>query len=164
MTTSEPEATQVVTPYLCVHDSVAALAFYAELFGAREVMRVEGDDGRMGHCEFVVNGASFYMADEFPEFGVVSPQTLGNTPVSLYLEVGDVDDLHTRAVAGGSVSLQEPGDQPHGSRLATIVDPFGHRWMLSQRIEDLSPAEYAERESESGEWKVTVSDDADEGA
>lgn len=152
-TAAEEAAVQTITPYLCVTDSVAALAFYRDAFGAFEVMRVVGDDGRMGHCEFTVGGASFYMADEFPEIGVVSPTTLGGTPIALHLEVVDVDHVFREAVRAGATSLREPADQPHGNRSATILDPFGHRWMLSQPIETLSTEEYAARETD---WQVTA--------
>ncbi len=132
MSTTETATTQVLIPYLCVHDSVAALAFYRDAFGAFETMRVVGDDGRMGHCEFTIGGARFMMADEFPEIDVVSPRTLGGTPMALYLDVVDVDHVHDQAVAGGAESLAGPADQTHGNRTATILDPFGHRWMLAQ--------------------------------
>ena len=156
MTTTETATTQILTPYLCVHDSVAALAFYRDAFGAFETMRVVGDDGRMGHCEFTIGGARFMMADEFPEIGVLSPRTLGNTPVALYLDVVDVDHVHDEAVAGGADSLAGPADQTHGNRTATILDPFGHRWMLAQQIEQLSTEEYAAREEASGDWTVSA--------
>ena len=97
------------------------------------------------------------MADEFPEIGVVSPTTLGDSPVLLYLDVVDVDHVHARAVASGATSVMAPEDQPHGNRTATIVDPFGHRWMLSQHLEDLYPEAYAAREEASGDWTVTPS-------
>jgi PhnB protein len=156
-TTETTTNAQVLTPYLCVTDSVAALAFYRDAFGAFETMRVVGDDGRMGHSEFVIGGARFMMADEFPEIGVVSPSTLGGTPVALHLEVVDVDHAHSNAVRLGATSLQEPADQTHGNRHSTILDPFGHRWMLSQVIEQLSTEEYAAREEASGQWSVSAS-------
>jgi uncharacterized glyoxalase superfamily protein PhnB len=140
--------TQVVTPYLCVHDAAAALAFYADAFGGFEQMRVVGDDGRIGHSEFTIGGARFMMADEYPEIGVVSPQTLGGTSVSLHLEVVDVDYVYERAVAAGAQIVRPPADQTHGNRNATIIDPWGHRWMLSQPIEQLSTEEYGRRETE----------------
>lgn len=149
--------TQVLTPYLCVSDAAAALTFYRDAFGAFETMRVVGDDGRIGHSEFVIGGARFMMADEFPEIGVVSPQTLGGTPVAMHLDVVDVDHVHREAVSQGATSLQEPADQTHGNRHSTIVDPFGHRWMLSQQIEQLSTEEYAAREEATGEWSVQAS-------
>jgi uncharacterized glyoxalase superfamily protein PhnB len=145
--------TQVATPYLCVHDGAAALAYYTDHLGAFEQMRVVGDDGRIGHAEFTIGGARFMLADEYPEIGVVSPRTLGNTPVALYLEVVDVDHAYQRAVEGGGNGLRPPADQTHGNRTATVVDPFGHRWMLSQPVEALSTEEYAARETE---YKVTA--------
>jgi uncharacterized glyoxalase superfamily protein PhnB len=150
----DPPAVQAVTviPYLCVDGGQAALAFYKEAFGATETMRVEDETGKIGHSEFVIGGTSFYLADEFPEMGVVSPTTLGGTPVTMHLTVGAIDHVHARAVAAGAVSLQEPGDQTHGNRHSTIQDPFGHRWMLSQPIENLTLDEYAARETE---WQVT---------
>ena len=141
-----------VVPYLCVHDGQAALRFYAEAFGAREVMRVQDDDGTVGHAEFVIGGTSFYLADEFPDFGVLSPTTLGGTPVTLHLTVPDVDRVHAAAVRAGATVLSEPTDQNHGNRHSTITDPFGHRWMLSTPLEALTTAEYARRETE---WTVT---------
>ena len=142
------EEQAVVTPYLCAHDARAALAFYTEAFGAFESFRVEGDDGRLGHVEFTIGGAPFYMSDEYPEIGVVSPRTLGASPVSLYLRVADVDYVYARAVEHGARGEREPADQNHGNRTALVVDPFGHRWMLAQPIEVLSIDDYAQRERE----------------
>lgn len=150
--TPAPAVQVTVVPYLCVSDGQAALRFYADAFGAVEQMRVEDDSGKVGHAEFVIGGTSFYLADEFPDLGVLSPTTLGGTPVTLHLTVPDVDRVHAGAVAAGAVSLQEPGDQTHGNRHSTIQDPFGHRWMLSTPIEQLSVQEYASRETE---WQVS---------
>jgi uncharacterized glyoxalase superfamily protein PhnB len=141
-----------VIPYLCVDGGAEALRFYADAFGAEEVMRVQDDDGKVGHAEFVIGGTSFYLADEFPDLGVLSPTTLGGTPVTMHLTVPDVDHAHARSVEAGAVSLQEPGDQTHGNRHSTIQDPFGHRWMLSQPIEQLSVEQYAAREQD---WQVS---------
>jgi uncharacterized glyoxalase superfamily protein PhnB len=90
------------------------------------------------------------LADEYPEIGVVSPRTLGGTATAIHLAVADVDRTFARAVEAGATSLSEPADQPHGSRHGTLVDPFGHRWMLSQTIEDLDVATYAARAEGSG--------------
>jgi uncharacterized glyoxalase superfamily protein PhnB len=147
MTDTITMTTQALTPYLCVRDAVAALAYYSEAFGAVEQMRVTGDDGRIGHCEFTIGAARFMMADEYPEIDVLSPTTLGGSGVALYLEVADVDDIHRRAVEAGATDLRPPADQTHGNRTSTIRDPFGHRWMLSQPVESLSLDEYAQRET-----------------
>lgn len=134
-----------VTPYLTVSGGLAALDFYAAAFGAAVGQRVVMDDGRLGHAEFAIGGATFYLSDEFPEMGVASPTTLGGTPIALHLEVDDVDTAFAAAVAAGATSQMEPADQPHGARHGTLVDPFGHRWMLSQQIEEVSTATYGER-------------------
>jgi PhnB protein len=149
-----PTATAVhahtVTPYLTAHDAGAALAWYTEAFGAIERMRVVGDDGRLGHAEFAIGGVAFYLSDEYPEYGVVSPRALGGTSVTLHLDVDDVDGAYARAVGAGATAEREPADQPHGARHGTLVDPFGHRWMLSQQTERVSVDEYASRTRGSG--------------
>ena len=146
MTTTETTSiAHGVTPYLTASDAVAALDWYAEAFGAVESFRVVGDDGRLGHAEFTIGTARFMLSDEYPEMGVRSPATLGGTPTALHLDVSDVDTLFARAVAAGATAQQEPADQPHGARHGTLLDPFGHRWMLSQSLERFDLETYAER-------------------
>ncbi|MGK2929102.1 MAG: VOC family protein [Acidimicrobiales bacterium] len=149
-TQTSPVLATAVTPYLTARDGSAALDWYGEAFGAVESFRVVGDDGTLGHAEFTIGDARFMLSDEHPAIGVVSPTTLGGTPISLHLTVGDVDGLFTRAVTAGATSMQEPADQPHGARHGTIVDPFGHRWMLSQQLEELGIGDYAQRAEGSG--------------
>lgn len=145
-----------VTPYLTVHNGTAALAFYETAFGAVTGLRVVMDEatGQLGHAEFRIGQAAFYLSDEFPEMGVVSPRTLGGTAVALHLEVTDVDATFAVALDAGASSLAAPADQPHGARHGTLVDPFGHRWMLSQQVETISTSTYANRMREQGA-KVT---------
>lgn len=123
-----------VVPYLCVHDGVGALSWYAEAFGAVETSRWVGDDGRVGHAEFNIGAAVFYLADEYPEMGVVSPRTLGGTPVALHLPIDDVDSRFETAVRLGATGLRAPEDQSHGNRNAVLLDPYGHRWMISRPL------------------------------
>ena len=153
-TTSTPTATAVI-PYLTASDAVGALAWYTQAFGADEQFRVVGPDGLLGHAEFRIGEAVFYLSDEHPAMGVVSPTTLGGTPYAVHLTVTDVDSMFARAVAAGATAQMEPADQPHGARHGTLLDPYGHRWMLSQPIEDLSLDEYAAR-SEGGPYRVDV--------
>jgi PhnB protein len=151
MTTTAPASNATaVTPYLAVHDGAAALDWYAEALGAVEDMRVVGDDGRLGHAELHIGDAVIYLSDEYPEIGVVSPRTLGGTALALHLQVTDVDARYAQAIAAGATSLREPEDQPHGARHGTLLDPFGHRWMLSQQVEQVSVEEYAARSAGSG--------------
>jgi PhnB protein len=129
-------------PYLTVDDGAAAIDFYRAAFGAVEVMRLAMDDqdGRIGHAELQIGDARIYLSDEFLDLDVVSPRRLGGTTVALYLVVDDVDATYTAATAAGALPVRPPAEQPHGSRQATVHDPFGHRWMLSQPIETVTPA------------------------
>lgn len=147
--TTRPPAT-AVTPYLTVHDGAGAIDWYTEAFGAVEQFRVVGDDGKLGHAEFTIGAARFMLSDEYLDIGVKSPTTLGGPGVGLHLAITDVDAQFHRAVAAGATSLQEPADQPHGARHGTLSDPYGHRWMLSQQLEDLDLETYADRSEGSG--------------
>ncbi len=142
-------------PYLCVQDGSAAIDWYLRAFGATVALRVEDGDGRIGHAELRIGSVPIYLAAEFPDAGVVSPATLGNTSVTVVLELADVDGAFLRAAEAGAEIERVPTDQPHGHRVAVLRDPFGHRWMLSARVEDVSVEEYAARERS---WFVTGSD------
>ena len=124
-------ATAVATPYLSVVDAAAALDFYVLAFGADELFRVPNDEGVVDHAEFVVAGARFMLAEEWPAGGAHSPQSLGGTSVRIHLQVDDVDRAVARAAAVGCSITREVADQPHGSRTATLADPFGHLWILA---------------------------------
>ena len=119
-----------LSPYLVVADARAALAFYAEAFGA--VPRgqvVEMDDGRIGHAEVVVGETVLMLADEFPELGLLGPLARGGSTTSMHLTVPDVDAVVSRAVAAGGRLEREVADAPYG-RTGVVLDPAGHRWML----------------------------------
>ena len=126
--------TQIITPYISVRDGASAIAWYATALGAVETMRYTGDDGRVGHAEIQINGARIYLSDPYPEIGVVAADSYEGSSCALHIEVPDVDAIHATAVDQGAVSQADPADQPHGSRTATIVDPYGHRWMLNQTL------------------------------
>ncbi len=157
-TTETPPSTSSLIPYIAVDDGAVALDWYRDVLGAVETTRFVGDDGRVGHAEVVIGGARMFLSDEYPEMGVVGPSTRGGTTVSLHLEVVDVDHSYQQAVAAGATSLRPPSDQGHGNRNATITDPFGHRWMLSQPI-DAERTAVAEAEGGVGgngaDWTVT---------
>lgn len=141
-TTANPATTtQVITPYISVSDGAAAIDWYTSALGAVETMRYTGDDGRVGHAEIQVSGARIYLSDAYPEIGVVAADSYEGSSCALHIEVADVDTLHAAAVEQGAVSQSDPADQPHGSRTATIVDPYGHRWMLNQTLSSPTPAE-----------------------
>jgi predicted enzyme related to lactoylglutathione lyase len=117
-------------PYLAVGDARAAIDWYAAAFGATLAGDpIVMDDGRIGHAELTVAGGVLYLADEFPELGLKAPAP-EQVSVSLLLQVTDTDAALRRAREQGARVQREPYDD-HGSRTATIIDPFGHRWMLS---------------------------------
>jgi len=159
-TTTVSRATSLV-PYLCVADGATALAWYTDVFGATETMRVVGDDDRIGHAELQIGDVTIYVSDEYPDYGIAAPG--GPAPVTLYLTVGSVDDVFARAVTAGATVQSPLGDQPDGDRRGTLVDPFGHRWMIAQPIDRPAPGEYAERIAGSG-YTVTSHTTAEAGA
>ncbi len=133
------------TPYLCVKGGAAALDFYKKAFGAVEMMRMVGKDGSIGHADIQIEGAQVFVSDEWAEGGVFSPQTLGGSPVSIHLYVRDVDAFATRALKAGASELRAVADQPYGDRSGTLRDPFGHRWMVSSKKEEVSKEEMERR-------------------
>lgn len=144
-------AVQTLAPYLTVHDGPAALAFYAVAFGAGVALRIEGPDGSIGHAELVVGATRFFLSDEAPDRGVLSPRTLGGTSVGMHLAVDDVDASVARAEAAGAQVQRRPEDMAYGQRQGVLVDPFGHRWLLTQHRESVGVDELVERMGDLGD-------------
>ena len=134
-----------LSPFLAVKDASAALAFYAEAFGAQEQYRLNGPDGRIGHAEFTINGARLMIADEYPDFGALSPQTIGGCPIKLHIYVDNADEAIARAVKAGATIVREPKDEFFGDRSGMVTDPFGYSWFIAHKIEDVSPEEMQRR-------------------
>ena len=130
-----------ITPYLCCKGAAAALDFYAVAFGAVETLRIQGKDGSIGHAGITIEGAPLMVSDEWPDGGVFSPQTLGGSPVTVHMYVKNVDALVSRAEKAGATVVRAPNDEPYGDRAATLRDPFGHRWMVATKKEDVSKEE-----------------------
>jgi PhnB protein len=129
-------------PFLSCRDAAAAIEFYMKGFAATEPgPRWTDPEGKVGHAELVIEGARVMVADEFPEIGVVSPQSLGGSGVSIGLTVDDVDAFAERAVAAGATLVRPPADQDYGERTATITDPYGHRWLVSTPTKEMTEAE-----------------------
>lgn len=143
-----PEEFRTITPHLVVRDVPRAVEFYRKGFGAEEVLRNTTQDGSIIHCELLLGDSRFFLVEENPEWGSQSPLGLGGTPVTLHLYVADVDSDFARAVNAGAEVLMPLDDQFWGDRYGIVQDPFGHRWSLASRIEDLSPAELRRRANE----------------
>ena len=140
-----PEGYHTATPYLCVKGAAEALTFYKKAFGATEIMRMDGPDGKIGHAEIKIGDSPIMLADEHPEMNFRSPKTLGGSPVSLMLYVEDVDAFAAKAVEAGLKVLRPVTDQFYGDRSGHFEDPFGHTWAISTHKEDVSPEEMARR-------------------
>ncbi|MBP7336588.1 VOC family protein [Niveispirillum sp.] len=138
-----------VVPYFTVKNADAAIDFYRRAFGAVEIFRMTDPmDGRIGHAELRLGDSMVMLSDEYPDFGALSPDTIGGTPVTLFLATKAVDEDLARAAEAGAMIIRAAANQSFGERSAMIMDPFGHRWMLSQTIEQVSPEEMQRRWNE----------------
>lgn len=138
-----PDGYEGITPYLICKNASAAMDFYKRAFGAVELFRI-GSDEMIGHAEMKIGNAIFMLADEFPPMAQ-SPETIGGSPVSLYIYVEDVDAFAEKAIAEGAEVLKPVADQFYGDRSCGLKDPFGHMWGFATHIEDLTPEELSER-------------------
>ena len=135
-----PEGHEAVVPYLICKNAEAAIDFYKRAFGADELIRM-GEPGKVGHCEMKIGNARFMLADEFPDLGALSPETIGGTPVSLYVYVENIDSFADKAIAEGLKVIKPVADQFYGDRSGYFEDPFGHKWSFATHIKDMTPAE-----------------------
>jgi len=137
-----PDGYHSITPNLIVKDGVKAIEFYKKAFGAKERMRMTTPDGKaLAHAELQVGNSVIMLVDEFPQMKCLSPLSIGDTPVGLFLYVDDVDKTFNQAVSAGAKVLDPVKDQFWGDRHGIIEDPFGHRWSISTHIKDPSPEE-----------------------
>jgi PhnB protein len=143
-----PEGYHTITPYLAVNDGNAALDLYKAAFGATELFRYPGPDGKIGHAELQIGDSRVMLADEFPDIGFRGPKSLGGSPVMLHLYVDDCDAWFDRAVKAGCKVTRPLADQFYGDRGGMVEDPFGHSWYLSTHKEDVSEEEMQRRAAE----------------
>jgi PhnB protein len=140
-----PDAYRAATPYCIVSNAARAIEFYKLAFGATEIVRLADPSGKVMHAELRIGSAPIMLADEFPDMGYRSPETLGGSPVSLLLYVVDVDAFFVRALAAGAKETMAIADQFDGDRRGTLTDPFGHVWLLATKKEEVSIAEMQSR-------------------
>lgn len=143
-----PEGFHTVTPSLVVRDAAKAIDFYKKALGAQELVRMPGPDGKIMHAEIKIGDSIIFLADENPNMGVKSPQTLGGCTGTINLYVPNVDDLFKQAIAAGGKETMPVADQFWGDRYGSLVDPFGYSWGIGTHKEDLTSAEMQQRAQE----------------
>ena len=143
-----PEGYHALTPSIVCRQAAKAIDFYQEALGATVRHRMEMPDGKIMHAEMQLADSVFMISEEFPDWGSVSPQTLGGTASTLHVYVPDVDAAFARAIAAGGTEQIPVQDQFWGDRSGYFLDPFGHRWGLATRVEEVSPEETERRGQE----------------
>jgi PhnB protein len=138
-----PAGYHSATPYLVVSDAVRAIDFYKQAFGATELVRMGGPNGTIGHAELKIGDSIIMLSDEM--MGNRSPQTLGGSPVSIFLYVEDADSVFSQALKAGAKSDAPPTDMFWGDRFGKLTDPSGHLWAIATHIEDVAPEEMKKR-------------------
>jgi uncharacterized glyoxalase superfamily protein PhnB len=136
-----------VYPYLRVHNTAEAIAFYERAFGATELFRLAEPSGRIGHAEIKIGPATIMLSDEYPEHDIKGPRSLGGTSFSIHLHVEDVDAAFEQAVRAGAQVIRSLKNQFYGERSGTVRDPFGHEWLLGGHLETVTPEEMQRRYS-----------------
>jgi PhnB protein len=143
-----PKGYHSVTPYLTVNDAARAIDFYQRAFGAQEVMRMDGPNGKIGHAEIKIGDSIVMLADEMPGMGARSPLSLGGTTAGVMLYVENADTVFNQAVSAGAQVESPLADMFWGDRYGRLKDPFGHSWSVATHIEDVAPAEMSKRMQE----------------
>ena len=140
-----PDNSSVMIPTLVCHDVAAQLDFCKTTFGAAELGRRPGPDGSVAHALLTINGAMIIIEAEWPSLASRAPQPDGSSPVVIFVYVEDVDATMGRAVTAGARVLLPAKNQFWGDRTGRILDPSGHVWTISMRIEETSAQEREER-------------------
>jgi PhnB protein len=140
-----PEGYHNVTPYLYVRGAAAAIDFYKSVFGATEIVRMAGPNGRIMHAEMKIGDSIVMLGDENPQMGVLSPQTVGGFSTGLHVYVEHVDAVVQKMIDSGAKLVRPIKNQFYGDRSASLLDPFGHMWSVATHIEDVAPEEMKKR-------------------
>lgn len=141
-----PAGGQILTPYICPRGAGAAIAWYVEIFGAVETSeRFVDKDGRVGHAEVAIGGATIMLSDAYPDHGAIAPEPRNETATfALSLYVSDADATVAAAAKAGAKVQRAVEEQFHGARMGTLIDPFGVRWMISTQVREVNADELAE--------------------
>jgi PhnB protein len=149
ITDGRPDGYTTLTPFLVCSPAGEAIRFYGEVFGATVVSRMDGPDGTVPHAELDLGSGRLQLGDPAEQYGLVAPAREGDrVSSSTCIYVADVDAVFAAAVERGATVREEPATFVTGDRFASIHDPFGHRWAIMTRVEDVSPEETERRLSE----------------
>ena len=140
-----PEGYHTVTPYLTINGAAKAIDYYKRAFGATEVMRFPGPDGRIAHAEIQIGNSRVMLGDTNPQMQQRDPKALGGSSSGLMIYVNDVDAVFMRAFEAGGNVRDAVKDQFYGDRSGTFEDPFGHVWTVATHVEDVSEKELQKR-------------------
>lgn len=141
---SIPAGFHSLTPHLVCAGAANALAFYAKAFGATELSRTPGPDGRLMNASTRIGDSIVMLVDEMPEWGAFGPLALKGSPVTIHLYVEDADAAYAQAVAAGATAVMPLADMFWGDRYGVVVDPFGHKWSIATHQRDVTPEEMAQ--------------------
>lgn len=137
-----PEGFHTVTPSLSLKDSLKAIAFYEKAFGAKNPEVFPSPDGKHTmHATIRIGDSILMMGDEMPDMGCKSAESLGTSPISLYVYVQDVDAIFEQAVAAGATAVMPVADMFWGDRCGSLKDPFGYVWTIATHNRDLTEEE-----------------------
>ncbi|MBO9353524.1 VOC family protein [Bordetella petrii] len=134
-----PDDMHTLTPHLICQGAAQAIDFYVRAFGAKELARLPGPDGRVMHASVRIGDSTLMLADAFPECGAADPKALQGSPVYLHLYVEDVDATMAQAQAAGATITMPAADMFWGDRYGQLTDPQGHRWSVATHKQDLTP-------------------------
>ena len=150
ITNGRPEGYTTLTPFLICSPAAEAIAFYEAVFGATVVSRMDGPDGSVMHAELDLGLGRLQLSDPNDEYGLVAPSGHAEDKVSgsTCIYVADVDAVFDQAVERGATVREKPSTFVTGDRFASIYDPFGHRWAVMTKVEDVSPEETERRLAE----------------
>ena len=143
-----PDGYHTLTPYLTVRNAAKAIEFYKQAFGATERGVMKGPDGKVMHAELLIGDSIVMLADEMPDFGALSPESVGGSSSGLHIYVNNVDDAFARAVKAGAQTEMPVSDQFWGDRYGKLKDPFGHKWSIATHVKDMSADEMKRRMDE----------------
>ena len=136
-----PPGLHTITPHLICADAPAAMDWYARAFGAKELKRLMGPNGKLMHGLISIGDSKVMLMEETQECGAVGPLSLKGTPVTLHMYVQDVDSAFGRAVEAGAQVRMPPTDMFWGDRYAVVTDPSGHSWAIATHKQELSDDE-----------------------